>query len=645
MRSPLASLALAALAALSVSAQVANPNGIPSTSPSNALPGAATSSPPAQSQSPTPAAAAPSVAETPVFKFLPFPTATACARANVQWDLSVDRGSHVVDIYAYNLNVDQAIPPATESSSSAPAPATSGGGGGTAPSPVSAPAANPPANSGGVVTNNPNGRALPQPHYIHLASRAIYNESVVKDQPANVAYSWMVNVPQGRYRFFAIVNNTEHTTSLSDPFTVVEGQDVSCINAQEVVLSSTGATGQPSTSPGAPQSSVQSGASPAGTAQPNAPTTSKKGISGGAIAGIVIGVIAAVILAVIAFICCRRAQRDRHTRAGGRGDEPQTPMRNLIGKRGGGPAGGMALASLGRNGKAAHGHDASAAELGEKPYQGGEHVTRNVSRGTVDDPFQTAPSTPIEEKMQPDATPTSSFGSTAPVASRSLAYDAPAVLPARGASLANSDSQHLQSPIHSEPLHAEQASELPYERDDVSAYGRKSTPTPVRLPAAPLAPSLPGSQPTTPNTAAFGAGVSSMTPMTTSARSRASHASHPSIGSALDSTQSHGPSAFQTASASASASTPSSPGNKSERKPSLRRKPVPRLEPREANATPTAASDNGHARESLQLPPSASIGDGPAGDEYGLNAALANAGLDRGLSFKLMPDPPLEERQ
>lgn len=652
MRVSVASIALTALLSIASSnAQQPNAGGIPTTSPSNALPGAVTT-PPATSSSPPPASSAsptPSAPATPKFVFLAVPTATACAQFPVRWDLSVDRSLYKVDIYAYNEGVDQAIPPpspstaassANPSASSQQAPASTPG----AKPPASTPA-NPPANSqvNTPVAANPaqapaantpaapasaNGQAARAWHdfdvrgarFIHLESRATYNESVVKGQPAHIAYPWKVNLPQGRYRLFGIVNNPQRSTAFSEPFTVVEGADTSCINAKDISAAPVASDAQPS--------QTQSGASSAETAGQEA-ATGKKGISGGGIAGIVIGILAALVLAAIAFICFRRAQRDRPARSSGgsRKAEPKTPLRNLISKpRGKSMAGGMALASLGRGGMT-HANDASSAELGEKPYLGGGAFARHSTRDTSDDPFQTAPSTPIEEKMMA-GTPSSSFGSTAPMGTpRQDNYDVP-VLPMRNASLAQRDASfsEMQSPSHSIPLANQQASNLPYERDEVSTYGRKSTPTPVRLPAAPLAPSLPGSQPTTPNTALTNI------PSTpgASGRSPASHTSHPSSSSILDSAQSHVP----PSSYPPSSSTPSSPGRKVERKVSLRRKPVPRLE----GETEALSSDNGHELRPIK------IADGPAGDEFGLNAALAGAGLNRNLSFKLMPDPPLEPR-
>jgi hypothetical protein len=51
-----------------------------------------------------------------------------------------------------------------------------------------------------------------------------------------------------------------------------------------------------------------------------------------------------------------------------------------------------------------------------------------------------------------------------------------------------------------------------------------------------------------------------------------------------------------------------------------------------------SSSENSHSNSKQEQMTNA-----PSGDQFGLNAALAGAGLDRGLSFKLIPDPPLPQ--
>lgn len=662
----------------------------------------ATNTPAAQS-SPTQAAASSSETPkvytgTPTFIFLPMATATQCAKAQVRWDLrNEDRSKFAVNLYAFNIGVDQSIPPQTETSTSSsssssaansaaspnansantPNPSTS-----RAPTPAAATSNTPAANNrpataavaGGGAASAPAKRAPAEdsgPHirlaarhgampynleHMHLVARADnVNSTVVKDWTANVAYSWLVDVPTGRYRFLAVVNDTHGTWSESDPFTVAAGSDTSCVKKD--------------TSDATASASSTGGASPGSANETDGATESKKsGIGGGGIAGIVIGVIAALVLAAIAFFCLRKAKREKRRDAGGR--EPQTPMRNLISEptdfrktksaRG---SVGHALAAIGlsRNSNSHAGSNMARvdrAERGEKPMfpaiPSGRRRGSNMTTDTNDNPFETAPTTPVEEK--PPATPGSSFGTSIPPSSALAAgrdYG--------DNSTRNSHATHPSSgyPPMSPPTDAQRQSAYDAVAldDDADGY-RRSTPTPMRLPAANLASSTAGGSigQMTPGANNSAGPNTPVTPGFATA-SRGSHHSRPSQGSVADpahaaatSTPNPPPSAFQTP------SMPSSPGSAAprapERKTSMRRKPVPRLGPEEASMTTSqstqdmaslslgTSSDSGHGPQGpLRLPDAGRVGTGPAGDEYGLNAALA--GIDR-QNFTLMADPPLD---
>ncbi|BEI84066.1 hypothetical protein CcaverHIS002_0406700 [Cutaneotrichosporon cavernicola] len=600
------------------------------------------------------------------FVFASIATATQCVGAGIRWDLrNADKTKYAVDMYAFNIGVDQSIPPAPSPSSSAATPAntpaaqpsSSNNATPAANTPNAAPAAsaaspaapaapanpnpqssNPPttqAVAGGGAAAPPAKRAFgPLDHvnpmvrdkHVQLVARANINATVVKGWRTNIPYDWVVDVPPGRYRILAIVNDEARTWAESAPFTVIAGTNTTCVKDTPDASNSVS-----SGAPGKTSGAAGSGSEEAGS--------KKSGLSGGAIAGVVIGVLAGVALAILAFICFRKAARDKRRDAGGR--EPQTPMRNLIGEptdfrktKGARASMGHALAAIGIG--ANRGGGVERAERGEKPlFPAVPRMSMGNRRGSdmttgTDNPFETAPTTPVEEKT-PSHTPGSSFGTSIP----------PASALAAGAAAREERDNHL-CPPRSPPRGVYDGI------DDEPDTFRPSTPTPMRLPPsqvpANLAPSSVGTSP--PGGSPVGTGPN--TPVTPGFAGRASHLSRPSAGSLHDAVDT--PTTTTTPSVlppSAFPATPSSPPRVVERKTSTRRKPVPRLTDEDVESpTQAATSSQGHTSDSsperaLKLPETKPIGGGPAGDEFGLNAALA--GIEHSQSFTLMPDPPLQQ--
>ncbi|CAK9780961.1 hypothetical protein CC85DRAFT_60943 [Cutaneotrichosporon oleaginosum] len=656
---------------------VGPPAAVPTSSTPAAAPPASSSprpvAPPASSsqnapaQPTTPAAPSSSAAPTPTsfsgpptFVFQNLATATQCAPVQVRWDLrNADRTKYTVDLYAFNIGVDQAIPPASSPSSAAPpantpaaqpsannnanstpaanpAPAASAAAPASAaqPNPQPTPQASAPpttqAVAGGNAAASPAKRdahglhahrnpLLSADEYVHLVARADINSTIVKGWRAQASYAWTVNVPPGRYRLLAIVSDEARTWAESGPFTVVASSNTTCLQ-QDSSKTNSAAAGASSGSAAGSGDNAES---------------KKSGLSGGAIAGVVIGVLAGLALAILAFICFRRAARDKRRDAGGR--EPQTPMRNLIGAptdfrktKGARSSVGHALAAIGI-GANRGGDGIERAERGEKPmFAAVPPMNLGTRRGSnmtneTDNPFETAPTTPVEEKT-PSHTPGSSFGTSIPPAS---------ALAAGAAAQADSNDPHRYPP-RSPPRGAYDGI------DDEPDTFRRSTPTPMRLPPSQLPANLVPSSVGTSPAGGTPSGTSPTTPVTPGFAPRATHQSRPSAGSAREAIPTATtpsvppPSAFPV--------TPTSPGKVVERKSSTRRKPVPRL-----TDVDVESPSQGHSSESsheataggIQLPESKPIGGGPAGDEYGLNAALA--GIDRSQTYALVADPPLPQ--
>lgn len=469
--------------------------------------------------------------------------------------------------------------------------------------------------------------------HVQLVARATINSTVVKGWRANVPYDWVVDVPPGRYRIMAIVNDETRAWAESDPFTVVAGTNKTCVK-------------EPSdaSKPASSKAPGQTSGAAAGSGSEEA-GTKKSGLSGGAIAGVVIGVLAGLALAILAFICFRKAARDKRRDAGGR--EPQTPMRNLIGEptdfrktKGARASVGHALAAFGIGANRGDGVD--RAERGEKAlFSAVPRMSMGARRGSdmttgTDNPFETAPTTPIEEKS-PTHTPGSSFGTSIP----------PASALAAGAATREEGDNYQYPPLS--PAGRNDGLE-----GDPDTFCR-STPTPMRLPPsqvpANLAPSSIGTSPR----GGSPAGTGPNTPVTPGFTARASHHSRPSAGSLHEAVGTPAPATTPAIlPPSAFSAAPASPGKAVERKTSTRRKPVPRLTDEEVENPTQAqtsnhghgssqghASDSGHEQSTHKLPETKPIGGGPAGDEFGLNAALAR--IQNSQSFTLMPDPPLQQ--
>jgi hypothetical protein len=444
-----------------------NPAPAPAPTPSssqNAPAPAQSQNPPAQSQPPA-SSASPVYTGSPTFVFQSLATATQCTNAQIRWDLrNADRTKYAVDLYAYNIGVDQAIPPApSPSSAAAPAntpaantpaantpaantPAANNNNNANAntqaasPAPAASAAAPAQANNANAQASNPpasqavgGGAARPvkrdgygpdshrnpllpkDNEYVHLVARADINSTVVKGWRTHISFGWTVDVPPGRYRLLAIVNDEARTWAESPDFTVVASTNTTCVkDTSDATKTNSGADAGQTT-----------GNASAGSGSEE--TDSKKsGLSGGAIAGVVIAVLAGLALAILAFICFRRAARDKRRHAGGR--EPQTPMRNLIGAptdfrktKGARASMGHALAAIGI-GANRNGDRMERAERGEKPmFPAVPRMNMASRRGSemtqeTDNPFETAPTTPVEEKS-PSHTPGSSFGTSIPPAS------------------------------------------------------------------------------------------------------------------------------------------------------------------------------------------------------------------------------------
>ncbi|KAL1411696.1 hypothetical protein Q8F55_002662 [Vanrija albida] len=632
-------------------------------------------------------AATPSTTATPSFVFLAMPTATACNNVNVMWHYSGQNAERFgVDIYAFNVGVNQSIPPPTSSatlsvppqSSAAPPPATpttNAAQSSAAPPPPAQttvqtssaappPAATPAANQGGAGTGGGNGAPVAGPPQQNtppsrrefsyppvlvardVFARADINATVIKGWPANVLRTWKVNVPPGRYRLFAIVNDTWHTNAISpEAFTVLQGTDSSCIQ-------------QASQNP--IDTSAASAASSSGTAKPSGGAaaganedTKSKGIGGGAIAGIIIGVLAGLALLGLLLFCCMRRRRNGADRArGGLGDGGPA----VNGKQVGQPTAfrhlkrpssfghlGTSLGSLTRSNRDQHhnalgsedlNHEKGISNLTPLPYRDASHgqnghlappdQQRRASAYSTttsnDNPFETAPSTPIDEKT--------SFAAPVGLAAAVAAAGAGGAAARKRHSDQNAPDSLTSSAT---PSTGESGAGLVGTPDDPRRF---STPTPGALAPPPAL-----------GTPTFG---------TQPASGRSTPPSPPLNNTAPGSP--NPPSSFN------SPAIQGSPRPAADRKASLRRKPVPRLGPEDETARSdghgsgsgheAASSEWGHtAAPEIGRLPELRIGGGPAGDEFGLSAALGLGG-DGGSSsghggdkktFHLIPDQPLRQ--
>lgn len=668
----------------------------PVVTPSTTLPApvAQTPTPATPSTSATPSPSPPPATSAPSFIFLAMPTATACENVNVMWAYTGQNADKFgVDIYAFNVGVNQSVPPPststtlsvpaqqTPASSPSPTPATTPAAQPTtAPAQPTTQAPAPAATTTGIIAagggagapvagppqqnSAPGRREFSYPPMLvarDIFARADINATVTKGWQANVLNTWKVNVPPGRYRLFAIVNDTWHTNAISpDAFTVLQGTDSSCIQ----VASQNPIVSQPPTSSATSAGTTKPSGS--GTAVGSNEGNKSKGIGGGAIAGIIIGVLAGLALLGLLLFCCMRRRRNGADRArGGLGDggpgvngkqvgEP-TAFRHLKRPSSFGHI-GTSLGSLGRSRDQQHNtlpsddmsHEKGVSNLGISnltplPYrdaslaQNGhlvppEQQRRGSNYSTTtsnDNPFETAPSTPIDEKTS-FAAP---IGLAAAVAAAGGA--GAAVAHQRTSDRNGTDSQT--------------SSTSPSSGDGASSAALVGTPNDPRRLSNPAPGGL--APPPANLTPAYG------TPNPASGRS--TPPSPPLTNTAPGSP--NPPSSFNSQGISGSPRPAAA-----DRKASLRRKPVPRLAADDEAARSdghgsgsgsghdhAASSEWGHTSAPVEIGrlPELRIGGGPAGDEFGLSAALglgdrpSSSGNGNGdkKTFHLIPDQPLRQ--
>lgn len=588
-----------------------------------------TSNPPAAAPTPTPTE--------PTFQFDMNPSSvyTACQTQPIVWHYHPNPEKKNITLYVYNEEAVNADPEFA-----------------------------PEATAGTLARPNGNARrSAPLEEIVKRQSGTRISQRIVKDWPANVAYKWVVDVPPGQYKFLAIVDGAGG--DISYPLNIVADANMTCVKdfsniigtgaSSSAISSNSAATSsgtkekQPSASPssaGASSSSKAAGAAASAGAQSDSDSKSS-GISGGAIAGIVIGVLAGIaLLALLAF--CWRKKRRNNNAADYHVDPYSEPVREVRG-------GGGAFAPMTSDQDSTH----QTSSFGHDGVYGG--VARN--------PFETEPSTPVEntQTSHQTHTPNSSTGNasvyTAPMSAESeLAYPPPVGLaPVNNRASAQSatstfESAHTQAHpgsirtfghqsdrMHSFPSNRTLASDAHFvPGSDAPPVPVPSSPTkaaavpvptsPRRLPPAPATPQrLPPAPPS---------GPSSPQRLPPAPTTPATPATPSNIAGGAPV-----PSAY--------AAAPAEPVERSlERKISSRRKPVPRLSEDEEAALGTGGSPGGSGSGSppksspssegngsvLRLPKAVSS-DGHEDWGSGLEAALNSTRKE----YTLTADPPLHQ--
>lgn len=271
-----------------------------------------------------------------------------------------------------------------------------------------------------------------------LHARAVNIEQNITTQAANVGYSYLVNVPQGRYRITGRLNDPARTQSQSNVFTVVQGSNIGCIDPALLAVASASASPSSSrpTSTGASVSRSSSAAgsasaSPSQSAGSNAGSESESdsgGISGGAIGGIVVGVVGGLALLGLLFLCLRRRKRTAEMARSGEDGYGGPEMKDRSGSMANRlsavlpsstshpqHAGGIgrrsddrhiALTSLGgsaeddRDGGALDSNGSFGSEASTPIYLA-QNPVYNEGRGGTTNPFASAPTTPrVEDDLE-----------------------------------------------------------------------------------------------------------------------------------------------------------------------------------------------------------------------------------------------------
>lgn len=597
----------------------AQPAGTPNANAPNAP--NAQSNPPAAAPTPTPT--------TPTFQFDMNPSSvyTACQTQPIIWHYRPEPEKKNITLYVYNEEAVNADPDFA-----------------------------PEVTAGTIAKPNNNGRrSAPLADIVERQAGTRISQRIVKDWPANVAYNWVVDVPPGQYKFLAIVDGAGG--DISYPLKIIADANMTCVKDFSNIL------GLGSTSSAVPSSSAAPAASSSGTKekQPSAsPTpsasasTSSKaagaatnagaqsdsdskssGISGGAIAGIVIGVLAGLALLALLAFCWRKKRRSRND-ADYHVDPYSEPVREVRG-------GGGAFAPMASDHDSVHqtssfGHDGAYA-------------------GVVPNPFETEPSTPVEntQTSHQTHTPNSSTGNasvyTAPMSGMSeeseLAYPPPVGLaPVNNRASAQSNTSTFES-AHT------QAHPGSIQTFGHGSHGAMNSFPSNRTLASDASHFVPGSDappvpvPSSPTKAAVAAVPSSPrrlppAPVATPQRLPPAGPSSPQRLPPAPTTPERNiaggapvPSAF-------AATTPTEPTL--ERKISSRRKPVPRLSEDEEAAlgsSPPKGSPTGSAEGNasvLRLPKAVSS-DGHDDWGSGLEAALNSTRKE----YTLTADPPLRQ--
>lgn len=661
---PLATAQQAATSAAAVSTTAVASTPAAST-PAALTPAAAASTTQQAAAVTTTAAAQTSSTALPAISFSLPATMTACATNALTWALyneAIGSEKFVVNLFVYNLGVDQSTPSTTSAQ-----PAVTSASAAASTTPTTSAAAQAQTTSAAVQQQTTSAAAQSQTTTAAaqsqttaqagttlvgrdqlLVGRANVNSSIVSNWQANVRYNWVTNVPAGKYRIYAIVNDTQHTVGSSGVFTVVAGSNTTCLHTTNTTSSST------------------SSKSAEATSDANNTATTKKGLSGGAIAGVVIGVLAGLaILGAVLFYCMRRRRGDYSSR-GGRNEPISARLIGAPSRFKRGSSMGLGTVALSSKDYGEHDTDPERGEKRETPPRNG----RTTAMSTNTDPFETAPSTPFEERTNPvDAGGVSLAAAAALAGGARRGSDNPPRPPPHDYP-PRPPPPHGKPPLPpshrptSVPLTASDRSGTLAPFDGPGDDYRLSTMSgvvnigaddddhleePRRLPPAPYTPGYtpggsPAPQPSLPTTPTNPSGMS-----TQHSADNTGHKSAKSSGgessdsggahSGASHLPSHGPSSF--------ANTPRAP----ERKNSLRRKPVPQLVADETSLKTTGQSPKtspglqGSSRpmsdrehSSHAAPEQAR----PAGDQFGLSAALTGLGHN---TFQLMPDPPLSDER
>ncbi|WRT64740.1 uncharacterized protein IL334_001674 [Kwoniella shivajii] len=250
---------------------------------------------------------------TPSLVFGTVQTMTACASGVILFNLYNEDPSKLnITLYAINQGIDQSIP---QSATSAVVPQASRISTAssissqvalaTSPRPISA------TSTGPSLQASPNTLSTPTVSRRSLAERTILGLNItLVTQYANHGWSFNpVRLPEGRYYILGVVHDNQQTTSRSNIFSVIEGEDISCL-APFSSLSSSALAHQ--TKSASPSFKTNSTASSIGTENNNESDDPKQtGLGGGTIGGIVAGVIVGLIALVLLLICCRRRRRNQ----------------------------------------------------------------------------------------------------------------------------------------------------------------------------------------------------------------------------------------------------------------------------------------------------------------------------------------------